>query len=338
MTTILPVASGKGGVGKSLIVSNLGVTLGRLGKTVVLVDLDLGGSNLHTFLGVTNRNPGIGNFIYKQSPSLESLISPTDYDKVYFIAGDSMIPGTANLNYFMKRKIIRQLKDLVADYIIIDLGAGSAYNTLDFFLVTSKGLLVTVPETTAVLNTYGFLKSALYRLLYRSFPKGSTERSIIYNFITSKIEGTDRSFAELIKLISQISEESGQFALTQLQSIFPRVILNMCRSPQDKTLGSKLREIVGKNLALHLEYIGFIENEEVVRRSIFERKPSVIIHPQSYFSQKIDSIARRLVAEPEPKEIRLFEADEDLEELAPEEEGYVPVIMDKLSERLEPGP
>ncbi len=338
MTTILPVASGKGGVGKSLFVANLGITLGRLGKTVLLIDLDLGGSNLHTFLGVSNRHPGIGNYIYKETSTLESLIMPTDYDKVYFISGDSMIPGTANLNYFTKRKIIKQMKQLVADYILIDLGAGSAYNTLDFFLVTTKGLLVTVPETTAILNTYGFLKSALFRLLYRSFPKGSDERGVIIDFISSKIEGTDRSFAELLNLINHINEESGRYAASQLQSLFPRVVLNMCRSPQDKALGSKLREIVGKNLALSLEYIGFIENEEIVRRSIFERKPSVVIHPRTNFAQNLDHIARKLINEPVPKEVRLYEADEDLESLIPEEEGYVPVIMDKISERLEPGP
>ena len=45
---ILPIASGKGGVGKSVLVANLGISLASFGQRTVLVDLDLGGSNLHT--------------------------------------------------------------------------------------------------------------------------------------------------------------------------------------------------------------------------------------------------------------------------------------------------
>ncbi len=315
MTTILPVASGKGGVGKTVFVANLGITLANKGKTVLLIDLDLGGSNLHTCLGMSNKHSGVGNYIYKSESSLESLIVRTEYDQLFFISGDSLLPGTANLNYFTKKKIVQQMHDLIADYIIIDLGAGTAYNTLDFFLISTKGLLVTTPETTSILNAYSFIKSALYRLLYRSFPPHSNERECIYDFITERIEGTDMSFQNLINQLSQISKESGEFAETQLHSLYPRIILNMGRSSQDITLGSKLREIVFGNLGLAVEYIGFIGYEELVRRSILERTPTAINYPDSSFVKQIDQIAQKLITTPVPKEPRLFEDDEDLKDL-----------------------
>lgn len=318
MTTILPVASGKGGVGKTVFVANLGISLARKGKTVLLIDLDLGGSNLHTCLGMSNKQSGVGNYIYKSESSLEALIVRTDFPQLYFISGDSLLPGTANLNYFTKKKIIQQMHDLIADFIIIDLGAGTAYNTLDFFLVSTKGLLVTTPETTSILNAYSFIKSALYRLLYRSFPPHSKERDRIYDFITDKIEGTDTSFRNLIDTLRGISAESGELAGQRLTSLYPRIILNMGRSPQDIALGSKLREIVGNNLGLEVEYIGFIGYEELVRRSILERTPTTINYPDSAFGKQIDQIAQKLIATPVPKEPKLFEADEDLKELAKE--------------------
>ena len=318
MNTILPVASGKGGVGKSVFVANLGIALAKRGKTVLLIDLDLGGSNLHTCLGLSNRHTGVGNYIYKKESRLESLIVPTQFDRLYFISGDSLLPGTANLNYFVKKKIIKQLKELVADFIILDLGGGTAYNTLDFFLVTTKGLLVTTPETTAILNAYSFLKSALFRLLYRSFQSGSEERTIISDFITDKIEGTDNSFRNLLDALQQLSPESGSYAARQLNSLYPRVILNMARSPQDIALGSKLRDIVEKNLNLMLEYIGFIGYDELVRRSVLERKATTIGYPQSEFARQVDQVALKLINTPVPQEPRLFEADEDLQELAEE--------------------
>ena len=49
-STIIPIASGKGGVGKSFLAANLAIALAKLGKQVIVADLDFGGSNLHTCL------------------------------------------------------------------------------------------------------------------------------------------------------------------------------------------------------------------------------------------------------------------------------------------------
>jgi flagellar biosynthesis protein FlhG len=67
---IIPIASGKGGVGKSFLTANLAMALAAMGHRVIAVDLDLGGSNLHTFLGLANRYPGIGDFINGAAPNL----------------------------------------------------------------------------------------------------------------------------------------------------------------------------------------------------------------------------------------------------------------------------
>jgi Mrp family chromosome partitioning ATPase len=61
--TIIPIASGKGGVGKSFVSSNLAIALAQKGHRVIAVDLDFGGANLHSFLGLANRYPGIGDFL-----------------------------------------------------------------------------------------------------------------------------------------------------------------------------------------------------------------------------------------------------------------------------------
>ena len=94
---IVPVASGKGGVGKSLISANLSIALGQAGKRVVLADLDLGGSNLHTMLGLRSVRAGIGTFLTDKGASFDDIVVPTEYDNVRFIPGDAEIPGIANL-------------------------------------------------------------------------------------------------------------------------------------------------------------------------------------------------------------------------------------------------
>lgn len=80
---IIPVASGKGGVGKSLLSANLAIALGQAGKKVLLADLDLGASNLHLVIGQQPPKVGIGTFLTGQS-RFEDIINPTDYEKRFF--------------------------------------------------------------------------------------------------------------------------------------------------------------------------------------------------------------------------------------------------------------
>lgn len=316
MTKILPVASGKGGVGKSIFVANLGVALAARGKTVILIDLDLGGSNLHTCLGIKNRYPGLGSFIYKKEESLEALLVETEIERLYFIPGDSLLPGTANLPFFMKQKIIRGIGKLMADYIILDLSSGSTYNIIDFFLLSFSGILITIPETTAILNLYSFLKTTLYRLLHQSFPARSEERRIIHNFIGNRIENSDLSFANLITNISSFNQESGALAKKQISAFFPGVVINMAQSDQDLAIGRNLRNISRKNMGCELEYIGFIPREEGIHRSIIERLPFFILEPGSRFSQSIDLIARKLISTLQISTPRLPIDNNDLAELS----------------------
>jgi flagellar biosynthesis protein FlhG len=87
--TIIPVASGKGGVGKSVITANLSVSLAEKGCRVVAVDLDLGGSNLHTCLGLDNNNPGIGDYLRAHYGDLDELLVDTYHPNLKFLAGDA---------------------------------------------------------------------------------------------------------------------------------------------------------------------------------------------------------------------------------------------------------
>jgi flagellar biosynthesis protein FlhG len=94
----------------------------------------------------------------------------------------------------------------------------------------------------------------------------------------------------------------------------------MGKTNRDLALGSKLRQIVNKNLEINMEYIGFIPHEEEVGRSVLERKPASLLLPNSQFTRSINTIAQKLVAAPVPKEFKLYESDEDLTELFEEQE------------------
>ncbi len=321
MHTVIPVASGKGGVGKSLFSSNLGVALAKAGKTVLLVDLDLGGSNLHTCLGIRNSNAGIGHYVHKKVDSLEELVVATEQKGLFLIPGDSLLPGTANMPYFRKVKLLREMKDLVADFIILDLGAGTSHNTVDFFLAASGGVLVCTPETTSILNAYSFLKSVCYRLLFRSFPPKSKERNYIHSFMTERIERSDSSLEQLVAGMRELNNDSGDTAARILSDLVPRVVLNMGRTTRDISIGAKLRSIARKNLSVEVEYIGFLPWDDALGASIIERRPVAISRPDIAYMQNMNTIASRLIARPVPTDPPLYEDDADLSDLIEEVPG-----------------
>ena len=312
MVTMVPIASGKGGVGKTVIASNLGASHGAMGRTVVLVDLDLGGANLHTCLGVKNRNPGIGSMVWKQEKNLANLLVETSVERLWFIPGDNLLPGTANLEYFVKQRILRDLAKLPADFVILDLRAGSSYNVVDFFLTSSSGLLVIQSEPTSILNAYSFLKTAAFRMLYRSFPRGSEERRLIADFVSRRLEGSGSTLLGLAGELARDFPASAPPALEQLSRFYPRVVLNEGRGPKDASMGLRLRDIATRNLGIRMEYVGFLLRDEGVPRSVVERIPIILSRPSSPFARGVAALAAKIAAEPSGAPPRLFSDDEDL--------------------------
>ena len=216
------------------------------------------------------------------------------------------------MQYFIKKKLLKAIQNLVADYVLIDLGAGSSYNIIDFFLISKTGLLITTPETTSILSAYAFLKSTVFRMLFRSFPVKSKERELIHNFLTERIEGTDNSFLSLTKLLRTINPVSGDYALKQINGFYPRVVLNIGRNKQAISLGSRLRQICKKNIGINMEYVGFIEYTELVSSSIIKRTALVVTSPNSQFARALRKIAENLIHIGYIDKPVLYDSDEDI--------------------------
>lgn len=297
MNTIVPIASGKGGVGKTVICASVGLSLAANSKTTVLVDLDLGASNLHTVLGVNNRHDGIGDMISDRSKEITvgSLVMPTNYDRVFLVPGDCLVPGTANLPSFRKKKLQSDLQALVADFVFVDLSSGSSYNTVDFFLMSKTGLVVVTPETTSILNAYSFLKTAVWRLLSRSYPAKSAERDFVDEFMTGRIERASHTIDNLVERLETIHAGSADLARQQLRTFTPRLIINEGRSPTDLQIAAKLGEVVRRNLGIRLEYVGLVPYDSRVPQSILKRRPAYALLRGSSFNRAVDDLARRLV-------------------------------------------
>lgn len=307
MVNILPIASGKGGVGKSAIAVNLAIQLAQKGKKVVLMDFDLGGANLHTLLGLKNNHAGLGNFIYKQESSLQPLFQETGIPNLTFIAGDCLFPGTANMGYFIKRKLVKEIEALDADYAILDLGGGTTYNTLDFYLLTYNSILVTSPELTSILNAYSFLKAAAYRFLSRQFKAKSPERALIEDYIKNSAAGAESSYVALVDEISRQFPESGEKARAELAKYRPQVILNMGKTTQDLEMARRLRSLVWNKLNITLDFVGFTPRDPSIELAVATRVPVSVSNPQNPFVVQLSSAADRIM-------LHTYQYNENLED------------------------
>ena len=165
---IIAVGGAKGGIGKSLFVANLGVLLSQLGKRTVVVDLDLGGSNLHLYMGVWSLSRRIDDYLEKKVATISEIITPTKFGPQLIGGGGGKL-GAANIHFSRKIKLLRSLKTIDADYVILDLGGDTTFNILDFYLAADQGFVLTTCEPASYLDAYGFLKMSLHRRLTRLF-------------------------------------------------------------------------------------------------------------------------------------------------------------------------
>jgi len=163
------IGGGKGGIGKSLVTLGLGVALARLGKGVILVDGDLGGANLHTLMGVRYPHVTLKHFLTNKVARLEDTIIKTPIEGIGLICGADYLLGAANPTYAQKIKLLNQIEQLPAQYVLMDLGAGTSFDTLDFFNYSGGKIALCTSQPTSLHNAYGFIKSALYRKLSREF-------------------------------------------------------------------------------------------------------------------------------------------------------------------------
>ncbi|MDJ0841158.1 MAG: P-loop NTPase [Acidobacteriota bacterium] len=292
---IIPVASGKGGVGKSWFTANLGLALAQSGKSTIVIDLDLGGSNLHTFLGLPNKYAGVGDYLKVKGMAFDQLAVPTPFPNLRFIPGDGQSLFMGNIAYAQKIKLLRALKKLEADFVIIDLGAGSSYNNLDFFAVAPNGIVITTPEFPAMLNLMTFLKNLVFRAIENVVRKCFPLHQKVKEMFVQSIEDNPITVGELLQLMDKDYPKYAVVTRRVVSCIRPRLVINMGVGLEDLNYLMKINKQLTARLSVDFDHFGFIPRDPQVFDSIQKHQVYLQTHPDALPAVAIEGMADRTV-------------------------------------------
>lgn len=169
---ILPVSSGKGGVGKTTFALNFALALAR-SKRTILLDLDTGTSSLRNFLDVKVERD-LFHFLKRGLPlddCRQALPAAMDPDGAFanfsFIASPrGFVQDIVNFGPEVRDRLIAGINGLQADYLVIDMKAGLDHSVLEFLPLSNSGILLFTPRLKAATAAAAEMaKAVLFRML-----------------------------------------------------------------------------------------------------------------------------------------------------------------------------
>ena len=294
---LLVIGGAKGGVGKTVLAANLALYLATIGRRVVLVDADPGGANLHSCLGLSPTVVASRPLRAAKAEDEDHVIPPnalarTPFPGLRLLSAGLDAPGLSAARTPSPARLITGLRKLDADYVVMDLGSGFGRETLDAYLAADTSVFVTVPEPTAIENTYQFLRAAFARALINGI-ENQEERVGISRRIRAM--GGAPAPLDLHELFAREGHPLAPKVLELMRTMRPQIVINQTRLRADLELGFSMQSAVRRRLGITLDYLGHIDNDDTVWACARSRRPLLVESPGTKSSKKIEKLARRLL-------------------------------------------
>jgi len=312
---VVAVASGKGGVGKSLLAANVGIFLATLGKKVVLVDAALGTPNLHTFAGVPRPARTLTEAL-GGSVRLADVTVPTPVAGLRLISGAGDPAWVAAAPPEMIDHLSTELRTLPADWVVVDLGPGTAPWLLDLFLDAHIGVLCAVPDPTSIELMHRFMRAAFVRRLVR-MELAELARAAEVRAAEGGI------LAPLDLYLRAVARDDAHLPALRaaILGFAPHLVISAVRSKADMEIGRAVATAGRRRLGLPIQYLGHLEYDEAVWASTRRRRPLLVEHPEARIAKNIEKVTRGLLSVHRPAELdgEVLPSDShyDLLEVAP---------------------
>ncbi len=290
------IGGGKGGIGKSVFTLGLGISLSRMGKKIILVDADLGGANLHTLMGVRFPPCTLEDFLLNRVERLEDIVIDTQVEGIGLICGADDILGAANPTYTQKVRILKQIENLPADLVFLDLGAGTSYNILDFFNYSQGRICIMTNQATSLQNVYGFIKSALYRQITREFAKDHDVLRMVLQTETAPSESKIESVKELLLQLQEGGEDRLDRFSQLLKTFELFLVVNMVKEDPDLQAARIIEKVCGSFLSVVPQVLGHLSYDPAIEKAVNQMVPFPLNRENSPAALDLKEIARIVLA------------------------------------------
>ena len=227
-------------------------------------------------------------------PNLEACATPTGIPNLEIICGPHDSSGVADLAFHDKVRLLQKLRDLDADYLILDLGAGTGVNTIDFFLYSDIGIVLIVPEPTSIENAYRFIRTMYYRTLSLS-PRLKPVAELIRNAMDSKDAKGIHTPSELFRAVSRANPEAAMILKEEIRRICPMLIVNQARTQTDIDIGFSVKSVCKKYFGIETDYVGYLDYDSSVWQAVRRKRPFMLEFPNSRLVSSVERISNFLV-------------------------------------------
>lgn len=296
-TKVWAVGGGKGGVGKSLVASSVGIALSRRGKKVLMIDADLGAANLHTFLGVDGGRTALSSFLKEEVSDLKSLIMKTPVPNLDMISGAKDSLDIADVKGVKVARLKEAIRRVDYDYVVFDIGPGTSSTLLDLFLMSNEGIVLSTPEPTTIENNYRFLKCLFLRKI-KSLSDSTEDgrlKDLLQKIFSDRWPQRVKTVADILGQLTEMDYEQGRLLKDHIAATRISMIMNQAKKNDDQVIGPSIKRACADYFGVDIGFLGTIPYEESVIDSIRTRKPLLIHYAQSGAARDLEACVNKLM-------------------------------------------
>jgi len=259
---VITITSGKGGVGKTNITINLAIKLAQLGMKIIIIDADLGLSNVDIVLGKPTKYNLSDVINYRKD--INDILEEGPYG-IKFISGGS---GLQDLVKISKDKLAHLLiefgkLDKEADIIFIDTGAGISDTVMSFIYAAKEVIVVTTPEPTAITDAYALIKNIVQK-----------DKTKTISIILNRVENSEEA-RNILEKIYQVCLKFLGIEICKLGFIYNDANISKAVKRQEPFIIVYEKSIAASNIdeiAKTLAKINNTENEKTYGLRLFVTK------------------------------------------------------------------